>query len=288
MNNKRYDDELLSAIIDGQADAETVASVEADPVASERLAHMRQGVLLVAEPVPEATPERRSSSIAAALAAASPAPEVTSLAAARHERAVTRQSAPKRAWIAGVAAAAAFLIAIPLAISLTGESTTDTVAADAAEETSVDAAANSDDSADADDAMDESAEVAESDDSAADAEEESFASREEVAEAMEDDAANEPRAQRVNTSDLATATTVDGIDELITDGTITPKYDAAAVVEAGVLESCVQPRDGVTAELPYDLVNLDSFGGATRLILIEFADDATTRVLDAEDCSALR
>lgn len=285
MNNERYTDELLSAIIDGEADAETVASVEADPVASERLAHMRQGVLLVAEPVPEATPERRSASIAAALSAATPAPEVTSLAAARHERDVVKRSAPRRAWIAGVAAAAAFLIAIPLAISLAGENSTDIVAADAVEETSLDATAET---AGADDAMDEASDVVESDDSAADAEEENFASREEVAEAMEDEAAVEPRANRVNTSDLATATTVTGIDELIDEGTITPKYDAAAVVEAGVLEACVRPREGVTAELPFDLVNLDSFGGATRLILIEFADDATTRLLDAEDCSALR
>ncbi len=285
MNNERYTDELLSAIIDGEADAETVASVEADPVASERLAHMRQGVLLVAEPVPEATPERRSASIAAAMAAATPAPEVTSLAAARHERDVVKRSTPRRAWIAGVAAVAAFLIAIPVAISLAGDNSTDIVAADAVEETSVDATAET---AGADDAMDEASDVVESDDSAADAEEENFASREEVAEAMEDEAAVEPRANRVNTSDLATATTVTGIDELIDEGTITPKYDAAAVVEAGVLEACVRPREGVTAELPFDLVNLDSFGGATRLILIEFADDATTRVLDAEDCSALR
>ena len=285
MNNERYTDELLSAIIDGEADAETVASVEADPVASERLAHMRQGVLLVAEPVPEATPERRSASIAAAMAAATPAPEVASLAAARHERDVVKRSTPRRAWIAGVAAVAAFLIAIPVAISLAGDNSTDIVAADAVEETSVDATAET---AGADDAMDEASDVVESDDSAADAEEENFASREEVAEAMEDEAAVEPRANRVNTSDLATATTVTGIDELIVEGTITPKYDAAAVVEAGVLEACVRPREGVTAELPFDLVNLDSFGGATRLILIEFADDATTRVLDAEDCSALR
>lgn len=289
MNNERYDDEVLSAIIDGEADPQTVASVEADPIASERLARMRQGVLLVAEPVPSPNPERRTASIAAALAAATPAPEVTSLAAARHERdAKQKRSAPKRAWIAGVAAAAAFLVAIPVAISLGGSPDAETTAADAVEEVAAEATA--DESADDADAMeDETTALQDSGADDGDAEQDSFVdNRDEVAEAMEDDAANDPRASRVNTSDLETANTVGEIDVLILDNLLAPKYDASAVIVAGVNESCVRPREGVTSDLPFDLVNLDSFGGAARLVLIEFADDGTTRVLDAEDCASLR
>jgi len=144
MTTNHYDDELLSAIIDGEADAETVASVEADPVASKRLAHMRDGVSLVAKPVPEATPERRSASIAAALAEAAPAPQVTSLTAARHARSEAKKAVPRRAWIAGVAAAVAFLIAIPVAISLGGSSNTEATASDAAADV---ATSNDDDAA---------------------------------------------------------------------------------------------------------------------------------------------
>ena len=285
MTTNHYDDELLSAIIDGEADAETVASVEADSVASKRLAHMRDGVSLVAKPVPEATPERRSASIAAALAGAAPAPQVTSLTAARHTRSEAKKAVPRRAWIAGVAAAVAFLIAIPVAISLGGSSNTEATAADAA----VDVVISNDDAATEPTiaASDDESEAMEDEDS--DAESDSFSSnREEVEEAMADDEANAPRANRVVTSDLEVANNVDEIDDLIDRDVILPQYDAAAVIDAGVNQSCVRARDGVTSGLPYDLVQLDSFGGGARLILVEFADDGTTRVLDAEDCASLR
>lgn len=285
MSNKRFDDEVLSAIIDGEADAATVASVEADPAARDRLERMRQGVLLVAKPVAEATAERRSASIAAALATAYSAPEVTSLTAVRQDRENDKKrTGPKKLWLAGVAAAAAFLIAIPLALSLGGSNTTNTAA-----DTVTDAAEISNDAAVGDaladgDAMD-GAEEAMADD---DAEAAGEFDRETVEEAMADDAANDPRANRVNTSDLASANTVDQIDELLNIGSLAAKYDAATVVAAGVAEQCARPQEGVSAERPYDLINLNSFGGAERLILVEFADNGMTRVLDAEDCSSLR
>ena len=74
-----FDDELLSAVLDGDADPQTVAAVQADPDAAARLRSMRAAAALVATPPPPATPERRAASIAAALAAAQPAPEVSSL-----------------------------------------------------------------------------------------------------------------------------------------------------------------------------------------------------------------
>ena len=252
---------------------------------------MRQGVLLVAEPLPSPNPERRSASIAAALAAATPAPEVTSLAAARHERdAKQKRSAPKRGWIAGVAAAAAaFLVAIPIAISLGGSPNAETTATNVVEEAPAETTADVS-ASDATDAMeDEAVATEDSGSNDGDAEQESFVdNRDEVAEAIEDDAANDPRANRVNTSDLETANTVGAIAELISNSTLAPRYDTSAVIEAGVNESCVRSREGVTSDLAFDLVNLDSFGGAARLVLIEFADDGTTRVLDAEDCASLR
>ena len=70
MSNERFDDEMLSAIIDGEADDATVASVLADDAASQRLEDMRTAVEVVAEEPPPATPQRRQQSIAAALAAA--------------------------------------------------------------------------------------------------------------------------------------------------------------------------------------------------------------------------
>jgi hypothetical protein len=283
MNNEPYDDAVLSAIIDNEADAETVASVEADPIASKRLAQMRQGVLLVAESVPDATPERRSASIAAALAAATSAPEVTSLAAARHNRDVSKKRTVPKVWMAGVAAAVAFVIAIPLALSLGGSDTADT-ATDAAEiavndDVSLSVPSAAAEVSDSDKAVEEALE--------ADAEDGNFATAQSVADEMADDAANDPRAFAVIESDLPSANNIDKINELIALDTITPEYDAQAVIDVDVSERCVRPREGVTNERPYGLVKLTPFGGSDRLILVEFADDGTTRVLDAEDCSPL-
>ena len=125
MSENRFDDAALSAIIDGEADDQLAAAVHGDEVASQRLQHMRTAVEVVATEPEPASSERRSASIAAAMAAATPAsPEVTSLAAARHERAEKQRSIP-RGLIAAVAAAVALIVAIPIALSLGGGDTTD-------------------------------------------------------------------------------------------------------------------------------------------------------------------
>ncbi len=174
MSNERFNDELLSAIIDGEAEPELVASVNADAEASTRLEQMRQAVQIVAEEPPAATAQRRSASIAAAMAAATPAPEVTSLAAARHERAETKKQARSfsTGWVAAVAAAVAFLIAIPIAIGLGGGSGATDVAADATDSTSLNVTDAAGDAADAvaetssDDAMEDDEAMEDAGDSA--------------------------------------------------------------------------------------------------------------------------
>ena len=319
MNNKRYDDEVLSAIIDDDADAETVASVSADAVATERLEHMRRAVTIVAEPVPDATPERRAGSIAAAMAAATSAPEVSSLAAARHqrtERAATRRSMP-RAWLGVAAAMVMFVIAIPIALSFgSGNDTTDTATDDSAslgtdEARDITASDDSGDSAnaadlagdDVDDAVDGAVDDAMDD---ADAVAEDTASPD-ADDAADDDAAadtessddevdqGEPEAAPSTTSGVNlkdarsffTANNVDVINDFVQNGTITPRYTVGEVLSADVNAECVRPTSRVTAEAPYDLVNLDHFGGAARVVVVEFADDGGIRILDAEDCALL-
>ncbi len=336
MSNERFNDELLSAIIDGEAEPELVASVNADAEASTRLEQMRQAVQIVAEEPPAATAQRRSASIAAAMAAATPAPEVTSLAAARHERAETKKQARSfsTGWVAAVAAAVAFLIAIPIAIGLGGGSGATDVAADATDSTSLNVTDAAGDAADAvaetssDDAMEDDEAMEDAGDSARafdddamedDAMEEAMEDDEEAMEddeAMEDEdtdfaPADEVAAESEETATPSTTTTANGLaartdelrnlrdltavnnldvlDDLIDLGTIAPKYSAADLATVReVSPECIEPRDGVSMPTPYALANLTLFGGVDRLILVEFADDGSTRVLDAEDCAPLR
>ena len=64
------DDELLSAVLDGEADVEQSAHADACDACRTRLGALRDASVLVATPVPAADPGRRDASIAAALAAA--------------------------------------------------------------------------------------------------------------------------------------------------------------------------------------------------------------------------
>ena len=64
------DDELLSAVLDGEADVEQSAHVDACDACRARLGALRDASVLVATPVPPADAGRRDAAIAAALAAA--------------------------------------------------------------------------------------------------------------------------------------------------------------------------------------------------------------------------
>lgn len=326
MSTEPFTDELLSAIIDGEADAATVASVDADPEASARLAQMRRAVDFVATPVPEATPERRRASIAAAMAAATPAaPEVTSLAAARHERTTT---APKRSesrgqWLVLAAAAVALIVAIPLVLQFRGGNDADTASdattsdgetsfgvdasddaaeatADVAEESgdsddAMDEAASDDEGAAEEDAMEEEVMEEESTDEAADEADEAMA--DEPEDAAADDGADLPVSAADRLAEAPIVSNLEILEQFIsTFGSITPVLTADQVIEVGVAPACV---DSLIAEIEettgepfvddaiFDLAFLGETGDNERLVIIGFLEDGTTIALDAEDCARL-
>ena len=64
------DDELLSAVLDGEADVEQSAHADSCDACRARLSALRDASVLVATPVPAADPARRDAAIAAAVAAA--------------------------------------------------------------------------------------------------------------------------------------------------------------------------------------------------------------------------
>ena len=276
---------------------------------------MRTAVEVVATEPEPASSERRSASIAAAMAAATPAsPEVTSLAAARHERAEKQRSIP-RGLIAAVAAAVALIVAIPIALSLGGGDTTDfasEAASTAADETaSADVEASADAAVDdvEEEAMEDEEEAMEDEEEAMEDEEEAMEDEEEVvdlgqdAEAdsgdIVDSAALDPEVddelivldpidvEDFELSDLPSATTATLLDQAISDGEIAPFYSAEEVIVAGVQPSCIAASDNLLGDSPYALAALETFGGADRLVVIEFTNNGQTRALDAEDCSLL-
>ena len=315
MTDNRYDDELLSTIIDGDASAETIAAVEADAVASQRLIDLRAAVDHVAAPVPEATPERRSASIAAAMAAATPAsPDVTSLSAKRHEKEEAKRSLPTGWLIAAAAAVLLFVLAIPVFLSTEVTETASDTAADAVEEAAVDGDAG------AGSLSAESGAVA-GDEEAMEEEEE----EEEVDEAMEDeeaaeevfsddlDEAAEEQEAAVEAAaadaaavdlDLEVVPSIEELQVLIDDSTLAPQLDRDDILAIEALQArstsgidevlatevnpeCLLPPEGVTNPTPYSLVVLDPFAGAAQLVIVEFGDDGTTRLLDAETCGVI-
>lgn len=315
MSTEPFTDEILSAIIDGEADDSTVASVASDPAAAARLAQLRRAVAQVATPVPNATPERRSASIAAAMAAATPAPEVSSLAAARHERTVQQPKAsPQRGrWLAAVAAAIVLVVAIPLLANFGGSDaddtastsfdTADSAADDTADVTAEDtslgenpesAAADQDVSADGESVDDGESEDAMDEEEAMD-EVGVVSAEESPAEADAPDEQNLDNAAFV-ANRLLSAPTVDSIEnvqELILVGAVTPRLTLEQAIEAGVSRDC---GDFLAAELApdaidsplFDITFLDQDGAdEPQLLLIQFHEDGTTTTLNAEDCVRL-
>ena len=302
MSNDRYDDELLSAIIDGEADEASVASVLADDAASKRLEAMRTAAGIVAEDPPPATAQRRQQSIAAALAAAESAPEVTSLTAER----AARRTGPSPKIIAIAAAVLLFVLAIPVLVGLRPSS--DNVASEAADaaaetELSADVVENVVDGDDEEEAMEDVAEEAEE---AMEDEEEAMEDDEETSEtavpAISDDAGDDAAAddaeesfvppdrslaERLATDPAAVPSTnsITGIDDLVQLGSIIPIYSIDDLVEAGVNPGCVSGASDVDR---FGVVLLDDGTGPERLVIVEFTNSGATILLDAEDCAVLR
>ena len=308
MSNERYDDELLSAIIDGEADEAAVASVLADDAASKRLEAMRSAASIVAEEPPPATPQRRRQSIAAALAAAESAPEVTSLTAER----AARRTGPNLRAIAIAAAVLLFVLAIPVLAGLRPSS--DDVASDVADaaadtELSADvveeAVDGDDDEAmedDEEEAMEDVAEEAEAMEDEEEAMEDDEETSETAAPTLSDDAGDDAAAddaeesfvppdrslaERLASDPVAVPSTnsITGIDDLVQLGSILPIYNIDDLIEAGINPDCVSGAADVDR---FGVVLLDDGTGPERLIIVEFTDSDTTILLDAEDCAGLR
>ena len=311
MTENRYDDQLLSTIIDGEASPEIIAAVEADEAASQRLIDLRAAVTHVATPVPEATPEKRSASIAAAMATATPAsPEVTSLSAKRHEKQEEKKRFPTGWLIAAAAAVLLFVLAIPVFLN---DTSTD-FATDAASDASLSA-----ESADATEELVERAVTSDDGDEEAMEDEEEEAMEDEEEEAMEDE---EEEAMEDEEEDAGDATveaagvpadldldlevvpSIEELNVLIEDTTVAPNLagndilaietlqarnsgDFDEVLATEVNPECLVPGEGVTNPTPYSLVVLDPFAGPAQLVIIEFGDDGTTRLLDAETCGVI-
>ena len=308
MSNERYDDELLSAIIDGEADEASVASVLADDAASKRLEAMRTAAGIVAENPPPATAQRRQQSIAAALAAAESAPEVTSLTAER----AARRTGPNLRAIAIAAAVLLFVLAIPVLAGLRPSSNdVASEAADAAADTELSAdvveeAVDGDDDEEAmeddEEAMEDVAEEAEEEEAMEDEEEAMEDEEETAAPTLSDDAGDDAAAddaeesfvppdrslaERLATDPAAVPSTnsITGIDDLVQLGSIIPIYSIDDLVEAGVNPGCVSGASDVDR---FGVVLLDDGTGPERLVIVEFTNSGTTILLDAEDCAVLR
>ena len=306
MSNERYDDELLSAIIDGEADEASVASVLADDAASKRLEAMRTAAGIVAEDPPPATAQRRQQSIAAALAAAESAPEVTSLTAER----AARRTGPNLRAIAIAAAVLLFVLAIPVIVGLRPSS--DNVASDEAADAVADTELSADvvedvvDGDDDEEAEDEAMEEAEDEAEAMEDEDEAMEddedSSETAAPTLSDDAGDDAvaddaeenfvppdrsLAERLATDPAAVPSTnsITGIDDLVQLGSIIPIYSIDDLVEAGVNPGCVSGASDVDR---FGVVLLDDGTGPERLVIVEFTNSGTTILLDAEDCAVLR
>ena len=218
--------------------------------------------------------------------------------------------------MAAVAAAVAFVVAIPIAVTLSGDSTADTAAetstadvatADVSDESAAateefvpepgetEAAASglmptNDDDAMADDAsedevVEESQDAEDPDGAGVDV----TSGDEELADEEVDPALAAPvDIENFTLSDLPTFSTIRLANQAIDDGELVPFYTADQAVIAGVNQECLVAADAVTTPAPYALVTLAPFGGADRLVVIEFADNGATRALDAEDCALLR
>ena len=148
---------------------------------------------------------------------------------------------------------------------------------------------------DADDgAADEEAEVA------PEAEE----ATEETAEAAVDDADEGNDIESDVATEIEIVTSVEEFEELLAQDVIAPQLasddilsldgltarttsSAEAALATEVNPACLTPGDDVTNPTPYSLIVLDPFAGAASLVVVEFADDGTTRLLDAETCAVI-
>jgi len=304
MSTEPFTDEILSAVIDGEAGADIVAAVAADTVASARLAQIRQAVAHVCAPVPDAAPQRRSASIAAAMAAREPTgPEVISLAAARHNTTskTTVKSGIDLQRFALLAAAIALVVALPFALLSRSGNDSDTAASDVGTQDSGSASFDAPAerqmtptaAADSDDAVDDSHDDVETNIETTSA---PAAANESMNDAADAATTTAPASDHSFEADAALGeiTRVNSI-EVLADliriqaiaPTLTSKQAIETVLEAGFSPACVESL-GVIDTTSLALAILDEDGSNPRLLILSFADDESVTTLDAEDCAQLR
>ena len=282
---ERFEDEVISAVLDGDADEETTAAVMADPAARERLDALRSVQSLVATPPPAAAPERRAASIAAALAEARTSPVVTPLAPTRSARA--RRWRPPIEWVAVAAAVVVAVLAVPLIGNLTGDDDDASTAGDAiaVDDATADGALTSRNGnallSDTDAAAEEAAPAATTVPAATAEAGDSGSDEMAAAGDAADDAGDAGDAVREPTVVNSEAV----LGSLLDAGIIGPQYFAADPEIAEVVDpACLEPFADDPGEV-FALVLLTQTGGPDQLVVVHFAEDGTTTVLDAEDCT---
>ena len=293
---ERFDDEVISAVLDGDADDETTAAVMSDPAARGRLDALRSVQSLMATPPPPAAPERRAESIAAALAEARTSPAVTPLAPSRAARA--QRWRPPVEWVAVAAAVVVAVLAIPLIGNLTGGDDEATTAGDAVavDDAGGDGALASRDGnallSDADAATEEVAPAAtttaiaatsEAGDSGTDA---MAAGDDAAGDAGDSDDAGDAEADFADSVREPTVVNSKAVlDSFLDAGIIGPEYFATdpEIVET-VNPTCLEPFADDAGEA-FALVLVTPAGGPEKLVVVRFAEDGTTTTFDAEDCT---
>jgi len=296
MNNSPFNDDTLSAIIDGEADDETIASVAQNPSASARLEQLRAVSKLVAGPVGDATPERRAASIAAAIKAAGSSPDLSSLAVRREAK---RQWLRPR-WFAAAAAVLLVLVALPLLARLS-ESDADLASSadagsavdDVASTTTTPAFATSRQSlsanrdragGDTDDAMDDDEAMA---DELVDAEQAASAPNTTAAvtegtEAPPSDIADADGAAQFDVLSSSYAE----FNALLREGELEPVYSIDdPIIVANVSVECLEEFADVEGA-SFSLAQVQ-FDGLPRILLLHFTENGSIETLDASDCTPI-
>lgn len=120
--NHHLDDETLSALLDGEVDAEDRDHARGCERCALRLQQLQDGSRAVAAPPPPPSPERREAMIAAALATASPPHGAGPPGAPPSAPAPRRTPAPaaRGRWLAAAAVVAALTVAVPVVRSQLG------------------------------------------------------------------------------------------------------------------------------------------------------------------------
>ena len=246
-----YDDELISAYLDGEADPDEAARIERDPQARARAAELAAAQAAVAEPVPPLPDAKRARLRAVAVAAAPPAAPARPISAASPRR--SRAFIPLAA-AAGIAAVVLGAMAVLRSADDDRGDSADWSAASAPATVQSESDASADDMAPADMAVTAEAEVA------AEPESGDLAFDDDMAEAAEADDTGAPAVE-------------DSAEEAMTADEAAAEMPAATTAEPTPATESADTGQGEPG--PTDL---GSFAGLEQLI-----DRLALRLTDGDD-----